>query len=52
MADALRDIFRRPEVWKRRGEEGHRRAVERFSWDAKIEQGLALYRRLLALEPV
>jgi glycosyltransferase involved in cell wall biosynthesis len=52
MADAFRDILRRPEVWKQRGEEGRRRAVEQFSWDAKIEQGLALYRRLLAQEPV
>ena len=50
MADAFRDILRNPDVWKRCGEEGHRRAVEQYSWDAKIEQGLALYRRLAALE--
>lgn len=46
LAAALRDIVRNPEAWKRRGEEGRRRAVERFSWDSKIEQGLVLYRRL------
>ena len=46
IAEAFRDILRHPAVWKQRGEEGHRRAVEHFSWDAKIEQGLALYRRL------
>jgi len=52
LAEAFRDILLRPEVWKRRGEEGRRRAVEQFGWDAKIEQVLALYRRLLDREPV
>jgi len=50
MADAFRDILRRPAVWRQRGEEGRRRAVEQFSWAAKIEQGLALYRRLAGFE--
>jgi glycosyltransferase involved in cell wall biosynthesis len=50
MAEAFRDVLRRPAVWKQRGEEGRRRAVEQFSWDAKVEQGLALYRRLAGLE--
>ena len=46
IADALRDIVRNPKSWEQRGRRGRERAVERFGWDAKMEQALALYRRV------
>jgi glycosyltransferase involved in cell wall biosynthesis len=33
--------------WPRRGEEGRRRAEQRYAWDTKIEQVLRLYRHIL-----
>lgn len=48
IAEALRDIVNDPDSWRRRGEEGRRRAQSRFSWDAKIDRALELYRKLSA----
>lgn len=48
---ALRDVVRHPETWRRRGEAGRQRAEERYSWDAKVDAAVALYRDLLA-DPV
>jgi len=45
-AAALQEIAAAPEQWRRKGEEGRRRAERYFSWDAKIEQALRLYRDL------
>ncbi len=47
LAKALREIVRDPEHWRRLGQNGYRRAYERFSWQAKISQALRLYRDLL-----
>jgi glycosyltransferase involved in cell wall biosynthesis len=46
LAEALVDVRRDPERWQRRGEAGRRRAIERYSWDAKVAEVLDLYRRL------
>lgn len=48
---ALRDVVRNPETWRRRGETGRHRAEERYSWDAKVDLAIALYRDLL-VDPV
>jgi glycosyltransferase involved in cell wall biosynthesis len=52
LAEALRDIVRNPEDWRRRGENGYRRARELYSWNAKVEYALQLYRDVLAENPV
>ena len=44
---ALRDVVADAESWQRRGEEGRRRAEQRYAWDAKIEQVLRLYGHIL-----
>jgi len=45
---ALLSIVDDPEVWRRRGEEGRRRAEARFSWDANIRGAIDIYRRLIS----
>jgi glycosyltransferase involved in cell wall biosynthesis len=40
---ALRDIVDNPDAWRRRGEEGRRRAEARFSWDANVGRALDIY---------
>jgi glycosyltransferase involved in cell wall biosynthesis len=47
LAHTLRDVFADAESWQRRGEEGRRRAEQRYGWDAKIEQVLRLYDHIL-----
>lgn len=47
-AHTFRDIVQRPDVWRQRGEEGRRRAEQRYSWEMKIEQALGWYQHLLA----
>jgi glycosyltransferase involved in cell wall biosynthesis len=46
LVEALRDVARRPDAWRERGLEGRRRAEAQYSWDARIEQALRLYRDL------
>lgn len=48
VANALEDAFRRPDVWRARGEAGRRRAQQAFTWDSKIDRALALYRQVTA----
>jgi len=45
--DALRDIMRNPDAWSDRGLEGRRRAESSFSWDAKIDRAIEIYRGLV-----
>jgi glycosyltransferase involved in cell wall biosynthesis len=45
-AQALRDIVANPGQWRRKGEEGRRRAERCYGWDAKVDQALRLYRTL------
>jgi glycosyltransferase involved in cell wall biosynthesis len=47
LAETFRDIVARPDAWRARGEAGRRRAEARYSWDAKIDGALDLYRQLL-----
>ena len=47
LASTLRDVVRHPDVWRRKGIEGRRIAEARFSWDAKIETALGLYRQVV-----
>ncbi|MBE9562194.1 MAG: glycosyltransferase family 4 protein, partial [Proteobacteria bacterium] len=47
LVDSLQDIVVHPEVWKKRGEIGRKKAVQLYSWEAKIEQALELYQDLL-----
>jgi glycosyltransferase involved in cell wall biosynthesis len=47
LAHTLRDVVADAESWQRRGEEGRRRAEQRYGWDAKIEQVLRLYDHIL-----
>lgn len=44
----LNDLIDHPETWRRRGEAGRRRVEERYSWAAKIDQALEVYRECLA----
>lgn len=48
LADSFRDIVLHPQEWKRRGEEGRRRAVALFGWERKIDQAIGHYHQLLA----
>ncbi len=47
LAQLMRDVAADPEGWRRRGEEGRRRAESRFSWDAKVDEAVRLYERIL-----
>jgi glycosyltransferase involved in cell wall biosynthesis len=47
MVEAFSDIFEHPEVWRQRGINGRLRSEQLYSWDAKIEQGIALYQELM-----
>jgi glycosyltransferase involved in cell wall biosynthesis len=47
IAYALRDIVQNPVAWRRRGEEGRRRAEQQYSWPMKIEQALVWYQKIL-----
>jgi glycosyltransferase involved in cell wall biosynthesis len=48
LVDVFRDVAAHPDAWRARGEEGLRRARERYGWDAKVDAAVALYQRLLA----
>lgn len=48
IAACLRDVIRRPQVWKRRGEAARRRVEVQHAWPAKVEQAKTLYRQLIA----
>lgn len=43
---ALHSIIAKPEAWRLRGLNGRRHVSRRHSWDARVEDGLAVYRRL------
>lgn len=47
LTQTLRDVVADPEAWRRRGEEGRRRAEQRYAWDVKIDALLRLYGQLL-----
>ncbi len=47
LVKALADLIREPEAWRRRGESGRDRVQARYSWDAKVDRALGLYRQLL-----
>lgn len=47
LAHALRDIVHNPQAWRRRGEEGRRRAERYYGWNSKIDQALAWYEQIL-----
>ena len=47
LAAVFREVVAQPDAWRVRGEEGLRRAQERYGWDAKVDTAVALYRRLL-----
>lgn len=51
LQDALVDVFRNPEEWRRRGEHGREAAIGRHSWDAHVSELLQIYEELTA-EPV
>jgi glycosyltransferase involved in cell wall biosynthesis len=46
-ARAFHDIVRHPDAWRQRGEEGRRRAEQRYDWELKIDQALGWYQRIL-----
>ena len=46
LTDVMRDAFRDPRAWRRRGQAGRALVEERFGWDAKIDRALALYREV------
>jgi len=47
---ALEGLVQDPEAWRRRGEAGRNRVEARYSWDAKVDRAVALYRQLLQHE--
>ena len=46
----FREVVAQPDAWRLRGEEGLRRARERYGWEAKVDAAVALYQRLLGHE--
>lgn len=48
LVEVFRDVAAHPDAWRARGQEGLRRARERYGWDAKVDEAVVLYRRLLA----
>lgn len=44
LQDTLLDLFNQPQAWKQRGLTGRDRVKTRFSWDAKIDTAIGLYR--------
>jgi len=50
LAAALFDVCADPERWHERGRAGRRRAVERFSWPAKVAGAQAVYHETLDAE--
>lgn len=46
LVESLRDLASRPQVWRAKGEAGRRRAEKLYSWDARIDQALALYHQV------
>jgi glycosyltransferase involved in cell wall biosynthesis len=48
IASALEDAIRHPDLWRRRGEAGRRRAEHHYAWDAKIERALEIYDEVAA----
>ncbi|MGD9299684.1 MAG: glycosyltransferase family 4 protein [Thiohalocapsa sp.] len=46
--DALQDLSRDPDAWRRRGEAGRARVERQYSWDAKVDAAVELYRKLVA----
>jgi glycosyltransferase involved in cell wall biosynthesis len=43
----FRDLLREPEVWRHKGAAGRARVEARYSWDAKVDSAIALYRDLM-----
>jgi glycosyltransferase involved in cell wall biosynthesis len=50
MVAAFRDVWSNPEEWRRRGEEGRRRAEAQYGWEAKIGQALEIYREAISID--
>jgi glycosyltransferase involved in cell wall biosynthesis len=46
LVSALEDLVSHPDAWRRRGEAGRARVEARYSWDAKIDRAVALYRQV------
>jgi glycosyltransferase involved in cell wall biosynthesis len=45
LVEVLRDVVRNPDAWRRRGEEGRRRAEREYGWDAKVDRAVEFYRK-------
>lgn len=48
LTETWRDMFANPEAWAKRGEAGRVEAVQRHSWDARVERMLECYERCLS----
>ncbi len=46
LLDVFRDVNRRPEHWRLRGQEGRHRTEAQFGWEAKIDQAIDIYHRV------
>jgi len=47
---ALRGIVDNPDAWRRRGQEGRRRAEAQFAWDANVvSRAIDIYRSVVKL---
>ena len=49
LVDALADLAVHPDAWRKRGEVGRARVEGRYSWEAKIDAALDLYRGMLGV---
>ena len=47
LVNLFREVIEQPEVWRRKGLEGKRRAIEQYGWDAKIDRALEIYTEVL-----
>lgn len=48
LVEIFHDVVAHPDAWRARGEEGLRRARQRYGWDAKMDEAVKLYQRLVA----
>ena len=46
LTERFRDVSRRPGLWRERGVEARRRAEALYGWESKIDQAIAIYRRV------
>jgi len=47
LVKSLKDMFNNPDLWRKRGEEGRKRAESLYGWDAKVANTVKFYQNIL-----